>query len=156
MTTAAKRLTVVAGFGSPYGDDQAGWTLVARLTRRPELATRAIRVREGTQLIHEFTDCDRLIVVDACRGSGPIGTISRFAWPDSRIRRHHDRSTHEIGLCSALELAKQLGKLPAEVIVFGVEIGNADAVGGISGEVLRAIEELEEIVIGEIGEVVHA
>ena len=107
-------------------------------------------------MIHELEGCGRLIVIDACHGSGPVGTISRFRWPDARIRRHHDRSTHEIGLCSALELAKQLGRLPPEVVVFGIEIGDDEPVGGVSGEVLRAVEELEAVIVAEIGEVVYA
>ncbi len=143
---------VVAGFGSPHGDDQAGWKLIARLSRRSELPVRLVCVREGTQLIPELTDCNKLIVVDACRGQELVGTISRFCWPDPQIRQHHDRSTHEIGLSSALELATQLGKLPAEVVVFGIEIANEEAVGGISGEVLKAVEELEEVIVGEIRE----
>ncbi len=163
-----RRGVVVAGFGSPHGDDRAGWEVVERLGTRAPLCVaaergdgaaervRVVRVREGTQLIHELEGCGRLIVIDACHGSGPVGTISRFRWPDPRIRRHHDRSTHEIGLCSALELAKQLGRLPPEVVVFGIEIGDDEPVGGVSGEVLRAVEELEAVIVAEIGEVVYA
>lgn len=147
---------VVAGFGSPHGDDRTGWELVARLARRPDVTVRLLSVREGTQLLHSLRGCDRLIVVDACRGSGAPGTISRFVWPDPRIRRHHDRSTHQIGLSSALELASQLGLLPAEVVVFGIEGQNHDTAGPITSDVLRSLDELEKIVLGEVKGAVHA
>ena len=32
--------TVVAGFGSPHGDDQAGWQVVALLGQRSDLRAR--------------------------------------------------------------------------------------------------------------------
>lgn len=154
---AAKRFrVVVAGFGSPHGDDQVGWKVISELSQRPHLPARVVRIREGTQLIHELDGCEKLIVVDACRGSGPRGTISRYWWPDPRITLHHDRSTHEIGVCSALALAQQLGKLPGIVHVYGIEIGEGDLVGNISGELLRAIDELVAVIVAEIGEVVYA
>jgi hydrogenase maturation protease len=164
---------VVVGFGSPHGDDRAGWEVVERLDRRSEgwressrsaaqslrvasKRARVVRVREGTQLIQELEGRRRLIVVDACRSGGPVGTISRFCWPDPRIRAHHDRSTHEIGLCSALELAEQLGKLPQYVEVFGIEIGDLEPIGGMSAEVLQAVETLAAVIFSEIDEAVHA
>jgi hydrogenase maturation protease len=163
-----RSVVVVAGFGSPNGDDRAGWQLIERLGSRVPLRVAAeegdvadnrvsmVRVRDGTALIHELDGCRKLIVIDACRGSGPVGTISRFRWPDARIRRHHDRSTHEIGVCSALELAEQLGKLPPEVEVFGIEIADDEPMGGIRGEVLQAIEKLAAVIAAELGETVYA
>jgi hydrogenase maturation protease len=141
---------VVAGFGSPHGDDRTGWELATRLARRPNVEARVLCVGEGTELLHGLSGCERLILVDACRGSGPPGTITRYVWPDPRIRRHHDRSTHQFGLTSALELAKQLGRLPAEVVVFGIEGQRDETVGPLTGEVSQVLDELEAIVLREI------
>lgn len=156
MTSETNNSVVVAGFGSPHGDDRAGWELVARLTRRTGVAARLVTVGEGTELLHALAGCDRLIVVDACRGSGPPGTISRFVWPDPRIRSHHNRSTHHFGLLGALELANQLGQLPAQVVVFGVEGQNHGSISPITGDVLQALDELESIVVGELEGAVYA
>ena len=66
--------TVVAGFGSPHGDDQAGWRLAAMLERRPDLPARVIAVHEATQLLDALQDCQRLIIVDACLSGGRVGS----------------------------------------------------------------------------------
>lgn len=154
---AAKRCrVVVAGFGSPHGDDQVGWKVISKLSQRPYLPARVVRIREGTQLIHELAGCEKLIVVDACCGSGSPGSISCYWWPDPRITLHRDRSTHEIGVCSALALAQQLGKLPSVVHVYGIEIGVAALSGGISGDLIRAVDDLAEVIVAEISEVVYA
>ena len=147
---------VVAGFGSPHGDDQAGWQVVALLERRPDLPARFVTITEGTQLVEELDRCRRLIIVDACRSGGSLGTISRFQWPDPRIRQHHNHSTHGIGLCNSLQLAERLGRLPPSVEIFGIEIGKYQPVGQVSAEVLRAIVELEWIILAELCEFVHA
>jgi hydrogenase maturation protease len=147
---------VVAGFGSPHGDDQVGWKVLAELARRPHAPARIVAIHEGTQLIGELDDCRKLILIDACCSGGPVGTISRFRWPDARIRRRHNHSTHGIGLCNALELAERLGRIPRHVEVFGVEIRESQGLGTMSSEVFRAASELEGIIRGELRETLHA
>jgi hydrogenase maturation protease len=148
---------VVAGFGSPHGDDQAGWKVIARLAQRPQLPARLVPIREGTQLIYELDGCRKLILIDACRSNGQRGTISRFCWPDLQIHQRHNHSTHGMGLCNALELAERLGRMPSDVEVFGIEIGdNRDTVGAMSMDVSRAVSELEAIIHAELCETIHA
>jgi len=143
---------VVAGFGSPHGDDQAGWRVVELLQRRPNLPARLAKIAEGTQLIDELAGCGRLIVVDACRGGTDLGAVTRFEWPDARVRTYHSHSTHGVGLCNALDLAARLGSLPPEVEVFGIEIGDVRPLDGLTAEVARAAAALEEVLFGEICE----
>ena len=147
---------VIAGFGSPHGDDQAGWQVAARLAVDPGAAIRILAIREGTQLVSELAGCQKLIVVDACRSTNPLGTITRFRWPDPRIRERHSHSTHGIGLCNALELAARLGRMPPEVEVFGVEISGPNPLAELSCEVISAVDELVEILRAELCEASHA
>jgi hydrogenase maturation protease len=147
---------VVAGFGSPHGDDQAGWQVVALLRRRSDFPARLVEISEGTQLIDELKGCQQLIVVDACLGGQPIGTISRLEWPDPRIRTYQNHSTHGVGLCNALELAERLGRMPQKVQVFGIEIGSNRPLDESSAEVARAVSELSEIISAELGEAFDA
>jgi hydrogenase maturation protease len=102
---------VVAGFGSPHGDDQAGWRLIEMIQKRPELPARVVAIREATELLEELDGCRKLIVVDACRAGGQVGTLTRLQWPDPRIEQHHSHSSHGMGVCCALRLAEQLGRL---------------------------------------------
>ena len=148
--------TVVAGFGSPHGDDQAGWQVVDLLRRRQYLPARAMKITEGTQLIDELDRCRRLIIVDACRCGVPIGAITRLRWPDPRIRQRHNHSTHGVGVCNALQLAERLDRMPPCVEVFGIEIGSHRPLDEVSAEVIKAATELEEIIYAELCEAVHA
>jgi hydrogenase maturation protease len=147
---------VVAGFGSPHGDDQAGWQVITLLGRRPELPARLARITEGTQLIDELQDCRRLIVIDACRGGSKIGAITRIKWPDPRVRQYHNHSTHSVGLCNALELAERLDCLPPNIEIFGIEIGSYRPLDEISAEVAHAVSELTEIIAVELCEIAYA
>jgi hydrogenase maturation protease len=130
--------------------------VIAGLTRQLGQSARLVAIHEGTQLLDELDGCQRLIVIDACCSSGRLGTISRFRWPDHRIRKHHNHSTHGIGLCNALELAARLDKLPKEVEVFGIEIRDYQAIGPMSVEVLRSVHELQTIIHAELCEAAHA
>lgn len=144
------RLTnVVAGFGSPYGDDQVGWLVIDRLAARALVAARLVRVREGTELVEELEGCQQLLVVDACRSDQPAGSISRIRWPDPRFSSGNCHSTHGIGLCHALELAQQLGRLPSNVEFLGVVVDTHEQIGAMSTQVLRVVDKLASIIEGE-------
>jgi hydrogenase maturation protease len=152
---SGSRVTV-AGFGSPHGDDQAGWQVVALLEQRPELAARLVKITEGTQLIDKLDGCRRLIVVDACRGAPLLGAITRLEWPDPRVRQYHNHSTHGVGLCNALELLQRLERMPPIVEVYGIEIGSYRPLDEISAEVASAVAELADIISADLCETVHA
>lgn len=150
------RANVVAGFGSPHGDDQAGWKVIALLGRQTNLPSRLVKITEGTQLIDELEGCERLIVVDACRGGSRVGAITRLAWPDPRVRQYHNHSTHGIGLCNALELAERLGRMPPNVEIYGIDIGSYRPLDELSAEVAQAVSELRKIISANLCEKVHA
>jgi hydrogenase maturation protease len=143
---------VIAGFGSPHGDDQAGWRLIEMLQQRPELPARVVAVREATELLEELGGCRKLVVVDACRCGGRMGTITRLEWPDPRIEQQHSHSSHGMGVCCALRLAERLGRLPPEVEVYGIEIAEWEPGHEITFEVLEAVKELDAVISAELCE----
>lgn len=157
MSGSRKDLGIlVAGFGSPHGDDQAGWKVIDKLARSPDLSARILLIREGTQLIGALDDIHKLIVIDACRSGGRIGTITRYRWPDQRIQQRHNHSTHGIGLCHALELADKLGLTPPDTEIFGIEISCQNQLGELNWEVAEAVDELTQIILAEMNEAAHA
>lgn len=144
------RGVVIAGFGSPHGDDQAGWLLVERLKRRGGLRAKMVAIREATELLEMLDDCGKLMIVDACRSGGRAGTVMRLQWPDPRIEQHHSHSTHGLGVWSTLRLAEQLGRLPSETYVYGIEIANETFHHDVTREVLAAVEKLEAIIATDL------
>jgi hydrogenase maturation protease len=148
--------TVVAGFGSPHGDDQAGWRLAGMLKRRTGLPARVIAVHEATQLLEALEDCRRLIIVDACQSGGPVGSITQLRWPDARIAERHHHSTHGVGICGSLQLACRLGRMPPQVDVFGIEVEDCSPGRDICPAVMEAVVRLESRIVNELRGVVHA
>jgi hydrogenase maturation protease len=148
--------TVVAGVGSPFGDDQAGWRIVEMLERRPNVRARFVKVHDVTELLDALDDCRKLVIVDGCRGVCRVGAVTRLTWPDSRICKRHSHSTHGIGVCDALRLAEQLGRLPPEVVIYGIEVGDCEPGREICLEVLQSVAELEAVIGGELYEAAHA
>lgn len=148
--------TVVAGFGSPHGDDQAGWRVAAILLHRADLSARVLTVHEPTQILEALRDCERLIVVDACRSGGVAGTITRLVWPDPRIAITHRHSTHGVGVADVLKLAEKLGDLPPSVEIFGIEVANRSPGHDLTPVVVQATAEVAVQIADQLREVAHA
>src|SRR5207237_1188300 len=73
---------------------------------------------------------------------GCAGSLHRWLWPDSQINRIEAAGSHDFGLASALELAGKLGRLPNEVVVWGIEAGQISPAPGLSAEVEKALPAL--------------
>jgi hydrogenase maturation protease len=152
----ASLATVVIGVGSPFGDDQAGWRLVEMLRRRPRSPARLKAIDDPIKLVDECTGSRRLIIVDACRSGGRVGSLSRLHWPDPRIAARHSHSTHGVGVSDALRLAEQLGRLPPVVDIYGIEVGDCKPGHGICFEVLQTLREVEGEIADRLCEASHA
>ena len=148
--------TVVAGFGSPHGDDQAGWRVAAMLSRRADLPARVIAVHEPTQVLEALRGCQRLIVVDACQSGRLAGAITRLDWPDRQIAIAHRHSTHGVSVADVLKLAEKLGDLPPRVEIFGIEIADRSLGRDLTPDVVRAVNELAVEIVRRLREVAHA
>jgi hydrogenase maturation protease len=93
------------------------------------------------------------VLVDAIRSGAPVGTIHRVDASEHPLPAPPwgSSSTHAIGVAEAIELARALGRLPAQVIVYGIEGSHFDAGVGLSKEVQAAIGELARVVAREAG-----
>ena len=73
-----------------------------------------------------------MLIVDAIRSGAPPGTVHRVDASQAPVpeRLRSSSSTHAIGVAEAIELARALGRLPAQVVLYGVEGRRFDAGGG--------------------------
>lgn len=115
--------TCIIGLGSPHGDDAVGWRVVEELDKWLPLSVRVMTSTEPTELMPLLGAYDRCWIVDACRSEQQMGTITRFTWPDEQIDRRWSVSGHGIGLAEVLELARTLGSIPRETVVYTIDIG---------------------------------
>ncbi|MFO0804309.1 MAG: hydrogenase maturation protease [Gemmataceae bacterium] len=136
---------LVIGLGSNHGDDAVGWDVVSRLN-----GVEARCVSDPSVLAELPKECQKLILVDACRGTGPPGTIHRFEWPNLPAEIGQPTSTHGWGLATGLQLADCLRRLPKRVVIFTVEAGPAEPGCPPTPEVAAAVSQLVELVRREI------
>ena len=141
---------VVIGVGNPYaGDDGAGRAVARRLIGRNDCA---LEVREcsgeATSLMSEWTGFDDVVLVDACRGAGPPGSVHRFGPDDvERVARLQHASTHSLGVAAAIGLARALGTLPSRLVIYAIEAGHAREGEGLSPEVDHGVHEVVALVM---------
>jgi hydrogenase maturation protease len=145
-----KRLLI--GVGNPYrGDDGAGRAVARLLASRNDCG---LVVREcggeATSLLSTWTGFDDVVVVDACRGAGPPGSVHRIA-PDEveRVATLQPASTHSLGVAAAIGLARALGTLPSRFLIYAIEARHSREGEGLSPEVDRAVLEVVALVMRE-------
>lgn len=144
------RDTLVAGVGSFHGDDAAGWSVVRLLRETAADGAAYIELHTPAELLDAAPPGRRLVVCDACRGLGPAGSLHRMVWPSERLAALRTVTTHALGLVQALELAQTLSRLPAEVVLWAVEIDSAAAGRQLSAVVSAALPAWADLVRREI------
>ncbi len=141
------------GIGNLHrGDDGVGPFLAARLSENKTLAAKGVRVLdhsgEGASLIEDWSGADKVVIVDAMKSGAKHGTVRRFAPIDETLSSGVFRySSHLFGLAEAVEMARRLGKLPKEMIIFGVEGKNFDFGAPLSKSVEKAAAKVEQEVL---------
>jgi hydrogenase maturation protease len=138
MSSAPEPRVVVIGIGNAArGDDAAGLIAARRLGGLEHEGDPVV-------LLDLWGDADLAVVIDAVSSSAAPGTIHRFDATASPLPTYlrSSSSTHAIGLAEAIELGRALGRLPARLIVFGIEGERFEAGTGISRAVAAAAEAL--------------
>ena len=141
---------VLIGVGSPdRGDDGAGRVVVQRLAGRNDCAFELRECTgEATSLMNAWTGFDDVVLVDACRGAGPPGTVSRINADDiDRIARLQHASTHSLGVAAAIGLARALNALPSRLVIYAIEGRHSNEGEGLSPAVDRAVDQVVALVM---------
>lgn len=135
---------LIIGIGNDYrSDDAVGHAIARRLMSDAN----GVQVREESgecgALMDAWGDADYVILVDAVESGAPPGTIQRFDANAHGIpSEFFHYSAHGFGVSESIELARALGRLPAHLIVYGIE-GKTYALGTeLSPEVRRAADEV--------------
>lgn len=145
--------TIVIGVGNEYrGDDAAGRLVARRLTDQvPADVTVCECSGESATLMETWQGYDRVYLVDAVESRQPPGTIHRIAAHEQEMPRDFfHTSTHAFSLAEAIELARALDQLPAEVLVCGVEGKWFEAGKKLTPAVEAAITTLSDQLLDEL------
>ena len=141
---------LLIGVGNPYaGDDGAGRAVARRLLARNVCA---LDVREGsgeaTSLMNAWTGFDDVVLVDACHGAGPAGSVHRVG-PDEveRVAGLQHASTHSLGVAAAIGLGHALGTLPSRLVIYAIEAGPSREGESLSPEADCGVREVVALVM---------
>ena len=141
---------VLIGVGNPdRGDDGAGRVVVQRLAARNDCAFELRECTgEATSLMSAWTGFDDVVLVDACRGAGPPGSVHRIDADDvDRVARLQHASTHSLGVAAAIGLARALGTLPSRLVIYAIEARHSREGEGLSPAVDRAVDQVVALVM---------
>jgi hydrogenase maturation protease len=134
----------VIGIGSDLsGDDGAGLT-AARSLRQTSAGTLDVRTCAGdlASLMAAWEGAETVIIIDAVATGAPAGTIHRLELDGSAPRTRSTGSTHDMGLAHAVLLAQALGRLPARLVLFGIEGVRFEVGAPLGVDVAQAVERV--------------
>jgi hydrogenase maturation protease len=150
-----KRGTVVVGLGNPLmADDGIGPYLLEKLSvifrGHPDIDL----VNGGTggmSLLHIIANRAKVILIDCASMGTPPGTIRHFTPDDVASAKSLSHFTlHETDILNVLEISRQLGEYPHEVIIFGIEPVRIEMGQTLSHELLAHEHDYLDVISKEI------
>lgn len=161
----AKRTVRILGFGNPLaGDDAAGPLAAERLRARLDGRIEVIAAEmAGHALLDWMAGADAVLLIDATWSDRPPGSLTRCRFRDGRIEEGDEAlplfreglrgaraSSHGWSLQDGLALARSIGALPKDLIVYGVEVEDLTLGRPPGAAVLKAVDELVERVCRDV------
>jgi hydrogenase maturation protease len=146
---------VVIGVGSEYrGDDGVGPAVLDLLTGLVPAGVALVPSDgEPTRLIEAWSGISTAIVVDAVAGSASApGALYRLdvATRGEQLPAERGASTHDLSVGSAVALARALDRMPARLIVHGIEGADFGQGVTLSPRVAARIDDLVAAVLADI------
>ncbi|NBC66191.1 MAG: hydrogenase maturation protease [Bacteroidetes bacterium] len=131
---------LIIGIGNPFRhDDGVGFFVIDALENRG-IEAEIKRVKpDGYSLLEAWKDRELVIIIDAARGIGPVGTVRYFnALNDEIDAELSPVSTHSLSLPETLFLGKTLNQLPNDLWIYAIEAGDLGHGTNLSPEVRKA------------------
>jgi hydrogenase maturation protease len=146
-------LVILIGVGNEFRCDDGVGILAARRIREKNFPGIVVVESDGdaAALLNAWAGMKTVVIIDAVSSGAPPGTIHRIdARRQSVSQELFPFSTHALGLAHAVELARSLGKLPINIIIYGIEGEQFTAGSSLSPKVQDALNEVLQLVTGEI------
>lgn len=125
-------------------DDAAGLEVAAQLRAARPPGCRILEEQgEPVSLIEGFALVKEALVVDAVSSGAEPGTLHRFdATAEPLPVELFRSSTHALGVADAVELARELNRLPPRLAVYGIEGESFETGEGLSPAVRATVDSL--------------
>jgi hydrogenase maturation protease len=139
---------LLIGIGNEYrGDDRIGLE-VARQIREKQIPFVVVKEEsgEGAALMEAWKGCKSVIIVDAISSGAKPGTIFEIDARKNVPLKFFHYSTHAFSVAEAIELARAMGTLPQELLIYGIE--GTDFSAGVS--MSHVVQESAKQVVNKI------
>ncbi len=147
----------ILGCGSPLvGDDGIGVHIANKLMEmRSELPDNVEVIDAGVcglELLNFMENAKKIIIIDAVKGAGDIGSVHRFGIEDiKRAASSNVISIHDTGLADVLCIAEHVQEMPETLTIFAIEVEETDKISiGISDKVEASVDEVISMILDEI------
>jgi hydrogenase maturation protease len=144
---------LVIGIGNEVrGDDAAGLWVTREL--RPLVGNRA-RVVECSGGVTELLDLwegqARVYIIDAVRSGAAPGSWRRVLVGDQPLPSSlAGTSTHGLSVASAVALGQVLGRMPGELVVYGIEAAHFNPGDELSPEARLGVRQVTRVLAEEL------
>jgi hydrogenase maturation protease len=142
---------IVIGIGNDFRrDDGIGLTVAQRIAERNLPGVRVVSgISEPAALLEAWSGAARAFVVDAVAGADANpGRIRRWTAPD--LETTAVVSSHALGLAQTCALGQALARMPDELVVFTVDIGDTNHGIGLTPAVAAAVPDLVDLIVAEL------
>jgi len=121
-----KKDTVVIGLGNPLlSDEGIGVHLIRKLSENQDKFPSVEFIDAGTggmNVLHLIANRKKAVIIDCVKMGKKPGTIKQFEPADVQTtKKMMHFSLHEADILRIIELSRQLGECPGQIVIFGVE-----------------------------------
>ena len=151
--TSPHSSVVLIGIGNEFRSDDGVGIHLARKLKDENIREVAILEHsgEGASLIGLWERNDAVILVDAIFSGSLPGTVTRLdLLSESLPKELKPFSTHAFGLREGIALAKNLNRLPARLIMYGIEGKCFSSGTSLSCDVCEVAEPVTQIISAEL------
>jgi hydrogenase maturation protease len=145
--------TLVLGLGNVLrGDDGLGPAVVGWLNQHslPPDVTVVDGGTPGLEMVLTLADYPRALIVDAADLHRAPGEWERLSPKQVQPSDQARLSLHYAGLAEALALGAELGTLPAELSIYGVQPAQVDWSPGLSPQAQAAVPSVGQALLEEL------
>lgn len=144
---------LLLGLGNELRGDDAAGLLVARALAARRLPGIEVRELGGepVDLLDAWEGAESVLVVDAVSSGAEPGRLHLLdALAGLLPAAFGSSSTHALGLAEAVELGRALARLPARLLVLGIEAAGYGTGAPPSAAVLAAVERAADLAAAEL------
>jgi hydrogenase maturation protease len=139
----------VVGIGAmDRGDDAIGVLVADRVRELGAAGVTVVPIASPVELLDVFDQYEVVVVVDAIRSGAEAGTVTVTVVDEAPLpARPGGGGTHGLGVSDAVELARALDRLPARLVVVGIELADATLGAPVTECVHSAVDQVARTVL---------